>query len=37
MLLPEEWDSYYEVNLYNYEKVLKQFWEKVQETFMTEE
>ncbi len=37
MLLPEEWDSYYEVNLYNYEKVLEQFWEKVQETFMTEE
>lgn len=28
ILLPEDWDSYYEVNLYNYQRVLEQFWEK---------
>lgn len=27
LLLPEEWDSYYEVNLQNYGQVLQQFWE----------
>ena len=27
VLLPEEWDSYYEVNLQNYGQVLHQFWE----------
>lgn len=28
MLLPEEWDSYYEVNLDNYENVLERFWKE---------
>ncbi|MCD8019045.1 MAG: ATP-dependent DNA helicase [Clostridiales bacterium] len=28
VLLPEEWDSFYEVNLRNYGKVLEQFWVK---------
>ncbi len=27
ILLPEDWNHYYEVNLYNYQKVLEQFWE----------
>lgn len=27
LLLPEEWDSYYEVNLQNYSQVLHRFWE----------
>ena len=28
MLLPVEWDSYYEVSIHNYPAVLKSFWEK---------
>lgn len=28
LLLPDEWDSYYEVNLQNYGQVLHRFWEK---------
>lgn len=28
LLLPEEWDSYYEVNLHNYSTVLARFWER---------
>ncbi|MBR5047987.1 MAG: hypothetical protein IKX76_07090 [Eubacterium sp.] len=31
-LLPEDWDRYYEVNLKNYDLVLKDFWSKVEET-----
>lgn len=31
LLLPEEWDSYYEVNLHNYKTVLERFWKNVQE------
>ena len=33
LLLPEEWDSYYEVNLHNYKTVLGHFWENVPEKF----
>ncbi len=32
LLLPEEWDSYYEVNLHNYKNVLGRFWKNVDET-----
>lgn len=31
LLLPEEWDSYYEVHLNNYRKVLERFWESLKE------
>ena len=30
-LLPEDWDRYYEVNLNNYDKVLRDFWGKAEE------
>ena len=30
-LLPEDWDRYYEVNIMNYDKVLRDFWGKAEE------
>ena len=31
-LLPDDWDRYYEVSLINYDKILRDFWSKAEES-----